>query len=175
MKPSNTQALISEGWLAPLRHKVFRTLWLTWLTASICMWMNDVAAAWTMAGLTTSATLIALVQTAASLPVLLLGVPSGALADILNRKHYFVFAQIWLATNATALMFTLVFGMLNPYLLLFLTFTNGIGLAMRWPIFAAIVPEIVPESDWHESRNAAISDVDRSIHDANTPLYPCGR
>ena len=153
MKQPQVQPLVSEGWLAPLRHKVFRTLWLTWLTSSICMWMNDVAAAWTMTSLTTSATLIALVQTASSLPVLLLGVPSGALADIINRKHYFVFAQIWLATNATALMLTLVFGILNPYLLLFLTFTNGIGLAMRWPIFAAIVPEIVPR----ESLSSALA------------------
>ena len=153
MKQLQVQPLVSEGWLAPLRHRVFRTLWLTWLTSSICMWMNDVAAAWTMTSLTTSATLIALVQTASSLPVLLLGVPSGALADIINRKHYFVFAQIWLATNATALMLTLVFGVLNPYLLLFLTFTNGIGLAMRWPIFAAIVPDIVPR----ESLSSALA------------------
>ena len=153
MKQLQVQPLVSEGWLAPLRHKVFRTLWLTWLTASICMWMNDVAAAWTMTSLTSSATLIALVQTASSLPVLLLGVPSGALADIVNRKHYFVFAQIWLASNATLLMLTLIFGILNPYLLLFLTFTNGIGLAMRWPIFAAIVPEIVPR----ESLSSALA------------------
>ena len=101
MKQLPTQTLISEGWLAPLRHTVFRSLWTVWLTANICLWMNDVAAAWTMTSLTTSATLIALVQTASSLPVLLLGVPSGALADIINRKHYFVFEQIWLATNAT--------------------------------------------------------------------------
>lgn len=117
------------------------------------MWMNDVAAAWTMTSLTSSATLIALVQTASSLPVLLLGVPSGALADIINRKHYFVFAQIWLATNATVLMLSLAFGVLSPYLLLFLTFTNGIGLAMRWPIFAAIVPELVPR----ESLSSALA------------------
>ena len=153
MKQLPTQTLISEGWLAPLRHTVFRSLWTVWLTANICLWMNDVAAAWTMTSLTTSATLIALVQTASSLPVLLLGVPSGALADIINRKHYFVFAQIWLATNATALMLSLVFGVLSPYLLLFLTFTNGIGLAMRWPIFAAIVPEIVPR----ESLSSALA------------------
>ena len=123
---------------------MFRSLWSVWLVANICMWMNDVAAAWTMTSLTTSATLIALVQTASSLPVLLLGIPSGALADIINRKHYFLFAQIWLATNATALMLFLAFDGLNPYLLLLLTFTNGIGLAMRWPIFAAIVPDLVP-------------------------------
>jgi len=134
-----------EGWLSPLRFGPFRALWFTWLIANICMWMNDVAAAWTMTSLTTSTTLIALVQTAASLPVLLLGVPSGALADIVNRKHYFVFTQIWLVVNATALMLFLAIGTLGPYTLLFLTFTNGIGLAMRWPIFAAVVPDLVPK------------------------------
>ena len=144
MRTSAEHSKRHEGWLSPLRHQVFRSLWSAWLVANICMWMNDVAAAWTMTSLTTSATLIALVQTASSLPVLLLGLPSGAMADIINRKHYFLFAQIWLATNATALMLFLAFDALNPYLLLLLTFTNGIGLAMRWPIFAAIVPDIVP-------------------------------
>ena len=57
------------------------------------MWMNDVAAAWMMTSLTNSVVLIALVQTASNLPVLLLGIPSGALADILNRKRYFVVTQ----------------------------------------------------------------------------------
>ena len=88
-------------WLSPLKFKVFRTLWMVWLISNICMWMNDVAAAWMMTTLTESPLLIALVQTASNLPVLLLGVPSGALADILNRKKYFVITQIWLAANAT--------------------------------------------------------------------------
>lgn len=137
-----------EGWLSPLRFDTFRALWFTWLIANICMWMNDVAAAWTMTSLTTSTTLIALVQTASSLPVLLLGVPSGALADIINRKHYFLFTQIWLAINATALMLFIAVGTLGPYTLLFLTFTNGIGLAMRWPIFSAVVPISFPKSHY---------------------------
>ena len=107
------------------------------------MWMNDVAAAWMMTTLTTSPLLIALVQTASNLPVLLLGVPSGALADILNRKKYFVFTQVWLAINATALTVLLIFDLLDAQLLLFFTFINGIGLAMRWPVFAVIVPELV--------------------------------
>lgn len=145
MKTYLLRLIGQDGWLSPLRFDSFRALWLTWLIANICMWMNDVAAAWTMTSLTTSTTLIALVQTASSLPVLLLGVPSGAMADIVNRKHYFVFTQIWLAINATALMLFLAIGTLGPYTLLFLTFTNGIGLAMRWPIFAAVVPDLVPK------------------------------
>jgi len=69
--------------LAPLSVPVFRMLWLTWVAANTCMWMNDVAAAWLMTTLTTSPILVALVQSASTLPVFLLGLPSGALADIL--------------------------------------------------------------------------------------------
>ena len=138
------------GWLAPLKSfPVFRALWSTWLVANVCMYTNDVAAAWMMTSLTTSATLIALVQTAANLPVLLLGVPSGALADILNRKHFLVFTQLWLAVNATLLFFSSAFDLLNPTFLLILTFINGIGLAMRWPVYAAIVPDLVPRDSLH--------------------------
>ncbi len=131
-------------WLEPLKFSVFRSLWLCWLIANVCMWMNDVAAAWMMTSLTNSVVLIALVQTASNLPVLLLGIPSGALADILNRKHYFVATQVWLTASASVLMLLLILNLLDPYLLLILTFMNGIGLAMRWPVFAAIVPELVP-------------------------------
>lgn len=113
------------------------------------MYANDVAAAWMMTSLTTSATLIALVQTAANLPVLMFGLPSGALADILNRKHFLVFTQLWLAINATLLFVSSVSGLLDPIFLLVLTFINGVGLAMRWPVYAAIVPDLVPRDTLH--------------------------
>lgn len=144
LKPSRT-----PGWLSPLKIPTFRALWTTWLVANVCMYTNDVAAAWMMTSLTTSATLIALVQTAANLPVLMLGLPSGALADILNRKHFLVFTQAWLAINATLLFISSTFGLLDPIFLLLLTFINGIGLAMRWPVYAAIVPDLVPRSTLH--------------------------
>ena len=128
---------------APLSVPVFRMLWLTWLAANTCMWMNDVAAAWLMTTLTTSPVLVALVQSASTLPVFLLGLPSGALADILDRRRYFMVTQFWVAAVAVVLCVAILWGGLNPYLLLALTFANGIGLAMRWPVFAAIVPELV--------------------------------
>ncbi len=130
--------------LAPFRQPVFRMLWITWLMANICLWMSDVAAAWMMTSLTATPLWVALVQTAASLPVFLLGLPSGALADILDRKRYFLITQIWVAVVASLLSLTVFFGVLSPGLLLALIFANGIGLAMRWPVFAAIVPELVP-------------------------------
>ena len=128
---------------APLSVPVFRMLWLTWMAANTCMWMNDVAAAWLMTTLTTSPVLVALVQTASTLPVFMLGLPSGALADILDRRRYFIATQFWVAAVALMLCVAVLSGGMTAPLLLGLTFANGIGLAMRWPVFSAIVPELV--------------------------------
>ena len=130
--------------VAPLQGPAFRGLWLAWLAANMTMWMNDVAAAWLMTTLTTSPVMVALVQTASTLPVFLLGLPSGALADIVDRRRYFAFTQLWLALVALVLAALAAAGALTAELLLLLTFANGVGLAMRWPVFSAIVPEVVP-------------------------------
>jgi MFS family permease len=110
------------------------------------MWMNDVAAAWLMTTLTTSPVMVALVQTASTLPVFLLGLPSGAMADIVDRRRYFAATQLWVAVNALLLAGLSLAGALTAPMLLLLTFSNGIGLALRWPVFAAIVPQVVPKS-----------------------------
>ncbi len=120
-------------------------LWSVWLTANICMWMNDVAAAWMMTSLTTSPVMVALVQSASTLPVFFLGVPSGALADILDRRRYFIFTQFWVATVGVLLCLITLSGQMVAPLLLLLTFANGIGLAMRWPVFSAVIPELIPK------------------------------
>ncbi|MFY9509448.1 MAG: MFS transporter [Rubrivivax sp.] len=129
--------------LLPLQGPVFRGLWFAWLAANMTMWMNDVAAAWLMTTLTTSPVMVALVQTASTLPVFLLGLPSGAMADIVDRRKYFAATQLWVSLVALLIAGTALAGLLTAELLLLLTFLNGIGLAMRWPVFSAIVPEVV--------------------------------
>jgi len=131
----------------PMKRPVFRMLWTTWLVANTSMWMNDVAAAWLMTSMTTSPIWVALVLSAATLPVFLLGLPSGALADILDRRRYLIFTQFWVAVVATLLGVMVVWGQMTPLLLLMLTFANGVGLAMRWPVYAAIIPELVPRRE----------------------------
>ena len=145
LPPPRAPSLRSAIALQPLSVPVFRLLWSTWLTANLCMWMNDVAAAWTMTSLTTKPIWVALVQSASTLPVFLLGLPSGALADILDRRRWLVATQFWLALTAAALCAVTAAGLMTAPLLLVLVFANGIGLALRWPVFAAIVPELVPK------------------------------
>jgi MFS family permease/quinol monooxygenase YgiN len=142
--PARRASLRSVTALEPLNVPVFRLLWSTWLTANLCMWMTDVASAWTMTTLTTTPIWVALVQSASTLPVFLLGLPSGALADILDRRRWLVATQFWLAATACALCAVTALGLMTTPLLLGLVFLNGVGLALRWPAFSAIVPELVP-------------------------------
>jgi len=147
--------------LAPLRDTVFRGLWFAWLAANMTMWMNDVAAAWLMTSLTTNPVMVALVQTASTLPVFLLGVPSGAVADIVDRRRYFAATQLWVAATALILAALSFSGLLNAPLLLLLTAVNGIGLAMRWPVFSAIVPQVVARE--HLSMAIALNGISMNL------------
>lgn len=122
-------------------------LWLVWLTANLTMWMNDVASAWLMTSLTDSAFMIAMVQSASTLPLFLLGLPSGALADMLDRRRYLALTHVWVAGVAMVMAGLTFSGALSAPLLLACSFLNGIGMAMRWPLFAAIVPDLVRRED----------------------------
>jgi MFS family permease len=90
--------------------------------------------------------MVALVQTASTLPVFLLGIASGAMADIVDRRRWFAATQAWVCATALVLALLALAGGLNAPLLLLLTFVNGIGLAARWPVFSAIVPDVVSEA-----------------------------
>ena len=149
--PPLLEALKRNAAFAPFKTVVFRNLWLATFAANVAMWMNDVTAAWVMTSLSTSPVMVALVQTASTLPVFLLGLPSGALADIIDRRRYFAATQLWVALTALTLAALSLSGALTAPLLLALTFANGIGLAMRWPVFSAIVPEVVPREHLGEA------------------------
>jgi MFS family permease len=114
---------------APLARPLFCWLWIASLGSNIGTWMQNVAAAWLMTELSASALIIALVQAATNLPVFVLAVPSGALADIVDRRRLLLVAQGWMLLVAAALAAATYAGLMTPWLFLTMTFLLGLG----WP------------------------------------------
>jgi MFS family permease len=132
---------------SPLRHPSFRSRWFASIVSNVGTWMQDTAATWLMTVLTGSPLLIALMQTAASLPVLVFGLAAGATADILDRRKLLLFWQTWMLVAAVILSALTFGGGIGPWTLLGLTLLLNIGAAMNNPAWQAIVPELVPRSE----------------------------
>jgi MFS family permease len=137
-------AALPPGPWSPLRQPVFRSLWLAIVIGNIGTWMHDVAAAWMMAERTASPLWVSAVQAATTVPVVLLVLVAGTLADIVDRRRYLLLAQCWMFAMATVLALLAGSDNLQPASLLALTFALGCGAAMAMPAQAAIVPELVP-------------------------------
>jgi len=109
--------------------------------------MQDVGESWLMTSLTLSPLLVALVETAGNLPVVLAALPAGALADIVDRRRLLLVMQAWMGIVAAAMGAVALMGLMTPGRLLSLTFLLGIGAAVSNPAWQAITPELVPAED----------------------------
>jgi predicted MFS family arabinose efflux permease len=143
---SKEDSLQTSTW-SPLRHAFFRTLWIANVVSLIGTWMHEVGAAWLMTGLAPSPFMVAMVLTANTLPFFLLALPSGALADILDRRRLLIFAQIWMLCVSAGLGVTTVVGSTTPLILLAFTFLLSLGAAINAPAWQAIIPELVQRRD----------------------------
>src|SRR5258708_11629890 len=103
---------------SPLRESVFRALWMATVVSNIGTWMQDVGESWLMTSLTTSPVLVALVETFGSLPVVLLALPAGALAAIVDRRRLLLFMQGWRGVAAGAMAVLALMGQMRPARLL---------------------------------------------------------
>lgn len=146
--PTNTAsgATSSSPW-SPLRHRTFCVLWIATVVSNIGTWMNDVGAGWLMTTLAPDPLLVALVQAAGSLPMFLFALPSGVLADIVDRRKYLLFAQVWMLAVAATLGVLALSGLVTTHVLLLATFLLSTGAAMSAPPFQAIVADLVPRED----------------------------
>src|SRR5215471_9115915 len=142
--PETAQSLEPVSAWEPLRRPVFRDRLIASIISNTGSWMQDTAGTWLMTALTTSPLLIALMQTAASLPVLLFGLPAGAMADIFDRRRLLLFWAAWMVVVAALLSGFTLAGWIGPSTLLVLTCLLSVGAAMNGPTWQAIVPELVP-------------------------------
>jgi MFS family permease len=136
---------------APLRYPVFKALFIAQLASNIGTLMQSVGSAWLMGDLGASPLLIALVPTASMLPVLLVGLPGGALADIIDRRRLLIGCQLWMLGCAAALAAMSFADVVTPASLLALTFGLGLGSALTFPAFQAIQPDLVPATELRQA------------------------
>jgi MFS family permease len=134
----------ADGIAAPLRHSVFRRIWLASLLSNLGLLIQAVGAAWAMTQMTSSADKVALVQTALMLPVMLISMPAGAVADMYDRRIVALVSLSIALAGATALTVLSWLGQINPQILLTLCFVVGSGMALFGPAWQSSVSEQVP-------------------------------
>jgi MFS family permease len=137
------QAADSSGW-APLGQRVFRWLWLGVLLSWIGTWMHTVGAQWLLVDEPNAPALVSLVQAAGTLPMMLLALPGGVLADSFDRRWLLITVQGYLFVVAVLLVVLTTAGQMPPALLLVFTLALGAGAAVQIPAWQAMMPELVP-------------------------------
>jgi MFS family permease len=131
----------ASAW-APLRlFPLFRALWIAQFASNVGTWMQTVGAQWLL--IDRSPLLVSLVQTASTLPIVLLALPAGAWADLMDRRRLLLAAQAAMFLAAAVLAVTTFLGATSPALILGLTFALGCGNAVASPAWQAIQPDLV--------------------------------
>jgi predicted MFS family arabinose efflux permease len=143
-KLADVNVIASDSIVAPLRHTVFRRIWIAGLLSNLGLLIQGVGAAWQMTLMTKSADMVALVQTAALLPTLLISIAAGAIADMHDRRIVALVALSISISAASALALLAYYDWLTPYVLLGFSFLIGTGMALFQPAWQASVNEQVP-------------------------------
>ena len=129
---------------APLGEPLFRSLWVASVISYTGTWMQNVGAGWLMTQMTMNPLMVGLVQAAAALPVFLVILPAGALADMVDRRRFLLLTQGWMVLASATLGILTLTSCVGPWVLLLFTFLLGLGSVMNDPAWQAITPELVP-------------------------------
>jgi MFS family permease len=144
--PPAPPAAERSAW-SPLQNALFRSLWIATIVSNIGTWMHDVGAGWLMTSLSSSPSMVALVEAADSFPLMLLALPAGALADIVDRRRLLIAVQVYMLVVAAALGIMTLLELTTAWALIGFTFALGVGGALMMPAWASIVPDLVPAED----------------------------
>lgn len=131
----------------PLRHPSFRMLWMASLVSNLGTLVQGVGAGWMMTSLSSSDDFVALVQASTTLPVMVLALAAGAIADSFDRRKVMLVAQMFMAVISAALALAAWQGLLGPWTLLMFTFLIGCGQALHLPAWQSSVRDMVPREE----------------------------
>ncbi|MGH8496930.1 MAG: MFS transporter [Gammaproteobacteria bacterium] len=133
--------------LSPFRHAIFRDVWIANLGSQFGGLIQVVGASWMMLSIAGSPEMVTLVQASTTLPIVLLALVAGALADSFDRRGIMIAAQVFMLVVSAALAACAYLGLITPWLLLLFTFLIGCGAAFNGPAWQASVAEMVPRED----------------------------
>src|SRR5919199_1154890 len=158
---SGSASAESPAW-APLRQPAFRWLWLGVLISSVGTVMQTVGAQWLLVDAPNAAALVSLVQTANTLPVMLLALAGGVLADAFDRRWLLLVVQAYFFSIGLLLVVLTLAGQMSPALLLVFTFVLGAGVALQQPSWGATIPELVPRTQLRAASRLDLVNVNLS-------------
>src|SRR3954462_10376689 len=138
--PEASAPSVTRSAWAPFASRAFAWLWLANTVSALGTWIQNTASSWIMTDLAPSPMMVSLVQAAAQLPVLLLALPAGALADLMDRKRHLILTNMLMLAAAAILALVAALGRLDATILLSLTVVLAVGAALNSPAWAASVP-----------------------------------
>ena len=162
----STSEQAGSAW-APLRVGIFRALWMATLVSNLGTWMQTVGAQWLLVHQPHASLLVALVQTADTLPDVLFAYVGGVLADTFDRRWLLIIVQGCLFLTSLSLTLLTIAGQMPPALLLTLTFVLGAGSAFSDPAYQALIPDLIPRSEL--SSASALSSININLARAIGP------
>src|SRR5437867_9393766 len=133
---------MASAW-APMQEPLFRSLWIAAVISYTGTWMQNVGAGWLMTQLTMSPLMVSLVTAATTLPVFLVMLPAGALADLVDRRRFLLITQSWMVAASAVLGILTFLKAVTPWTLLAFTFLLGLGAVTNDPAWQSITLEIV--------------------------------
>jgi MFS family permease len=161
--PASAPAAADSSAWAPLRHRAFRWLWLGMLFSWTGTWMLNAGAQWLVVHAPNAAALVSLVQASSTLPVMLLALPGGVLADSFDRRWLLFSVQAYVFIVGILLAVLTAAGQMPPALLLAFTFALAAGLALRLPTWGATIPELVPRTQLRAASRLDLVSVNVSM------------
>lgn len=155
----------SKSPFAPLRNQLFLAIWIAAMASNVGTWVQNVGEKWLMAELTRSPLLMSLIETGSTLPMLVLSMPGGAIADIVDRRRMLLLTQTWMLMAAAAMAALSALHLVTPTLLIIMSLLLGVGAALNAPAWQASVPDLVPRDQIAAgvSLNSAGFNVSRAV------------
>jgi MFS family permease len=135
----------SRSMWSPLGEPIYRALWIAAVVSNVGSFMQEVGSAWLMTSIAPKPLMVALLQTAAYFPFFLLAIPSGAFADVVDKRKLLIIGQVWMLVSSATLGILSIYGLVTPWVLLGLTFMLAVGGAITGPAWNAAIPELVPK------------------------------